>query len=374
MSDAYASDTALLIPSYEPDDRLAPYVAELSEAGFCRIIVVDDGSGEKYLNIFNKLRDIPRVTVLTHDTNMGKGAALRTAMAYARDYCPECEFFVTADSDGQHTVKDVKRMARRLHEKQDGGLLLGTRDFSQEDVPFKSRSGNRITTIVFMLLYGQRIPDTQTGLRGFSRELLPMMLRVKGDRYEYEMNMLIDVSLSKKPITKLPIQTVYENNNENSHFRPFQDSMRIYGIMFSGFFKFISSSLLSFGVDYVLFILLNNLFKSAVPALNVTLELGFMSIIANVLMATVLARITSGVFNFYMNKRFVFADKSSIKRSFPKYLCLFIATMLLSGLFTSNLHLWFGISEGFAKILGDTVLFFVGYTVQRKWVFARRGA
>ena len=222
-----------------------------------------------------------------------------------------------------------------------------------------------------MLLYGQRISDTQTGLRGFARELLPMMLRVSGDRYEYEMNMLIDCALSKKPITTLPIETVYENNNECSHFRPLQDSARIYKVIFARFLKYISSSLISFIIDYVLFRLLNALFESAFPSLNYTLELGVVSIIARVLLATVLARVVSGTANFYINKKYVFSDEGSIKRSFPRYMCVFFVNMLLSGVMTSNLHLWLGISEGTAKIIGDTVLFLLGYYVQRKWVFAK---
>ena len=165
---------------------------------------------------------------------------------------------VTADSDGQHTVPDTLRMADAMH-ADSSGLLLGSRDFSLGNVPAKSRMGNRITTVVFHALYGKKVTDTQTGLRAFARELLPRFLQTGGDRYEYEMNQLIDCSIDRIPIRALPIETVYENNNEGSHFDPLRDSWRIYRVIFSRFFRFIAASLASFCVDYALYLLFNSI-------------------------------------------------------------------------------------------------------------------
>ncbi len=366
-----AQRTAVIIPAYKPDDRLPPYVRALREAGLGRIVIVDDGSGEEYRTLFKKVSQDDAVHVISYTPNGGKGVALKRGMAYVQDECPEQDIIVTADSDGQHTVSDVLRMCEALAENSEG-LLLGSRDFSQLNVPPKSRMGNRITSVVFKLLYGHWVGDTQTGLRGFHRRLLPTMIAVRGDRYEYEMNVLIECAMLKEPMRSLPIETVYENNNEGSHFRAFRDSVRIYGVIFGGFFRFISASLISFLADYGLYLLLNNLLKLADAQLDREVRFLLFTIVPRILLATVIARVVSGVINFFLNRRFVFSDKGKIGRSFPRYLCVFFLIMLLSAGLTSSLHIWLGWSDNTAKIPVDIVLFFLSYYLQRRWVFQKK--
>ena len=372
MDMSYAKETAVIIPAYKPDSRLPPYVAALREAGIGKVVIVDDGSGEAYRTLFESVEQNESLHVISYEPNAGKGVALRRGMQYVKDECPEQTIIITADSDGQHTVADVLRMCESLKENHEG-LLLGSRDFSEEHVPPKSRMGNRITSVVFKLLYGRWVGDTQTGLRGFSRELLPMMIGVRGDRYEYEMNMLIECAALKLPMRALPIETVYENNNEGSHFRAFRDSARIYGVIFGGFFRFISASAFSFLLDYGLYLLLNNVFKAYVPALEHEFRFFFISVLSRIAMATIIARITSGVANFFLNKRFVFTNNAAIRKTFPRYLCVFFLIMLLSAGLTSSMHLWFGWSDNTAKIPVDIALFFLSYYLQRKWVFKKEG-
>ena len=365
-----AKQTAVIIPAYKPDDRLPPYVEALKAAGVGKIIIVDDGSGESFQPLFGSIPQDEVVHIISYVPNGGKGVALKRGMQYALESCPEQAFVVTADSDGQHTVKDVLRMVESLSEDATG-VLLGSRDFSQPDVPFKSRNGNRITSTVFKLLYGVWVSDTQTGLRGFAREHLPMMIAVKGDRYEYEMNVLIECAHKRLPMRALPIQTVYENNNEGSHFRAVRDSVRIYSVILAGFFRFISASLMSFLVDYGLYLLLNNLFKSAAPVMTQELDFFFLHFVPHIALATVTARVLSGIFNFTLNRKFVFSDKASVKTSFPRYLVVFFLNMALSAAFTSSFHLWFGWSDNLAKIPVDILLFFLSYRLQQRWVFNR---
>lgn len=359
---------AVIIPAYKPDDRLSPYVAALKEAGIGKIVIVDDGSGESYAPLFAGIPQDEVVHIISYVPNAGKGVALKRGMQYLLDHCPEQKYVVTADSDGQHTVTDVLRMVESLCE-DDSGLLLGSRDFDQPDVPFKSRNGNKITSTVFKLLYGVWVSDTQTGLRGFSTKLLPTMIAVKGDRYEYEMNMLIECAHQRLPMRPLPIQTVYENNNEGSHFRAVRDSVRIYSVILAGFFRFISASLLSFLLDYGLYLLFNNLLKG-VPSMTGEMKLLFLRFVPHITIATVAARILSGVFNFTINRKFVFGDKGKVSHSFPRYLVVFLMNMVLSAAFTSGLHLWLGWSENLLKIPVDILLFFLSYRLQQNWVFA----
>ena len=375
MSNQSAMDTAILIPSYQPDGKLPPYVQALREAGFAKIVIVDDGSGEAYDTVFEPLKEADGgvVQVIRYEPNHGKGYALRTGMRWIADNDPECAFVITADSDGQHTVQDTLRMADALHEN-DAGILLGSRDFSQANVPAKSRMGNRITTAVFRVLYGQRVGDTQTGLRGFSRKLLNRFLQTKGDRYEYEMNQLIDCSIDKIPIRALPIQTVYENNNEGSHFDPVRDSWRIYKVIFERFFRFIAASLICFCVDYGLYLLFNHLFKAYVPTLNSYLSFLPVHIIARIGLAAVVARVFSSILNFFINKKFVFANRAKLGASFARYVATVVLIVVISAWLTSSLHIWFGWNDNLVKMPVDILLFFLSYYLQRRWVFGGEGS
>ena len=366
----HALDTAVLIPSYKPDDKLVAYVKSLREASLGKIVIVDDGSGADYRAVFDAIPQDDTVTVLHYEPNQGKGVALKKGLVYLQEACADISFIVTADSDGQHTATDVLRMSQALHENGTG-LLLGSRDFSQANVPFKSRNGNRITSSVFWLLYGHWVSDTQTGLRGFSRELLSLMAKVRGERYEYEMNVLIECAGAHIPMRALPIETVYENDNEGSHFRAFHDSARIYKVIFAGFFRFLSSSAISFLVDYGFYVLLTFLFSIFAPMLSNNLILGTFHVNPQVVLATVVARLISGLFNFFVNKRFVFDSHAAARKVLPRYLCVFVLIMLLSAFLTSTLHLWTGWSDRIAKIPVDLLLFFLSYRIQRNWVFAK---
>ena len=375
MPNEHAKNVAILIPSYQPDDKLPPYVQALREAGFARIVVVDDGSGERYTDLFNSLHN-PNdavVQVIRYEPNHGKGYALRVGMRWLLDECPECAYIITADSDGQHTVPDTLRMADAMH-KDSSGLLLGSRDFSQANVPFKSRMGNHITTAVYHALYGQHIGDTQTGLRAFARELLPRFLQTKGDRYEYEMNQLIDCSIDKIPIRALPIETVYENNNQGSHFHPVRDSWRIYKVILMRFLRFIAASLICFCVDYALYLLFNNLFRDHVPSLNHNLVFLSIRIVARIGVAALLARFISSVLNYFINKSYVFSNRNGFGKTFWRYACTVVVIVAISAWLTSSLHLWFGWNDNLVKMPVDILLFFLSYYLQRRWVFGGEGA
>ncbi len=351
-------DAVILIPSLEPDDRLPAYITRLVACGFGHVVVVDDGSPEAYQPIFSRIAVMNGVTVLHHDVNRGKGMALKTGFRWIHDNLPGISGVITADADGQHTVQDCAHLAEEL-EKGERALYLGTRDFSAANVPPKSRTGNRITSVLYRLFFGQWLEDTQTGLRAFRREDLPMMMEVKGERFEYEMNMLIDCERKKLPIRSVPIDTVYENENKGTHYHPLKDSARIFRVMARGFLSFMGSSLLCVLVDQLLFHLLNTgLFH------NGTVNDGQL-----VLIATALARVVSATLNFLLNKNFVFQLRGHTGRALRKYAVLSVAVMLVSAG-----AVWLlgklGMSSVPAKIIVDTLLYFLNYQIQRKWVFA----
>jgi len=363
-----AQDIVVLIPGYQPRKRMEPYIEQLIGAGIARIVVVDDGSGPDYDDIFGGLEPYPEVKVLRYEKNRGKGHALRHGMEYIAKEFPDCRFVITADIDGQHTVKDILRVADAL--RQDStGILLGSRDFAASHVPSKSRMGNRITSKVFQGLYGRKISDTQTGLRGFSGAMIPRFLSVKGDRYEYEMNQLIYCSIENIPIRSLPIETVYEDNNVDSHFRAFADSWRIYRIILARFVHFALSSMFCFLVDYGIFLLTNDLLRTYVPALDQSLSILFIHFVARIGIAATVARIVSATLNYIINKRMVFKSSAAIVKSFLRYAVTVVLIIALSSGIVSSLYTELGWSENLTKIPVDLLLFFLSYYIQRKWVF-----
>ena len=295
-------EAVLLIPSLEPDERLPAYIKALLAAGFRHAVVVDDGSvGEQYQRIFEELARLPGCQVLHHEVNRGKGVALKTGYAWIQAHLPETPGVITADADGQHTVTDCLKLAQCLAEGE-RALYLGSRDFDLPNIPPKSRSGNKLTSRVFQLLYGQYLPDTQTGLRAFRREELPFMLEVEGERYEYEMKVLIACARAKLPMIPIGIETIYENNNEGTHFHPLRDSWRIYRVLLGSFFRFMGASLLCVLIDQVAAWLIWRLLGGTALAKNTVTAIGSYG-----------ARLLSGTCNFVLNRRVVFKAKGNAR-------------------------------------------------------------
>jgi glycosyltransferase involved in cell wall biosynthesis len=224
-------EIAVVIPAYNPGKQLAAVVEGIRSFFSPLIIVVDDGSEKGRGAIFSSLES-GGCDVLVHERNMGKGAALKTAIRHIRSAYPDALGIVTADADGQHLPEDIFRLAQRLSESlegEPGGIILGVRDFDRVDVPFKSRWGNRITSAVFFLNTGVSLSDTQTGLRAVPMSLATVYAQAKGERFEFEMNALLYACKMKIPLLTMPIGTVYADNNRASHFRAVRDSARIYG-------------------------------------------------------------------------------------------------------------------------------------------------
>ena len=321
--------------------------------------MVDDGSGENYQPVFREVAEIPRTTVLRHEVNRGKGGALKTGYRHIMGLAETYRTVITADSDGQHTVRDCIRLAEKVADGQKA-LYLGSRDFNLPDIPPKSRTGNRITSTVFKLLYGQWLPDTQTGLRAFRREELPFMAEVEGERYEYEMKVLIACARAGIPMIPVTIETIYENGNEGTHFHPVRDSWRIYKVILGSFFRFMGSSLFCVLIDQVAaFILREWLLPGwGVPAGSLW----------NVNISGWGARLISSVVNYTLNKNLVFRQKGNGRNTALRYALVCVIVICIS-----NLGVWLlgriGMAGWLAKLLMDTVLYFLSYRLQQAWVF-----
>lgn len=334
----------ILIPSYEPDERLLFLIRQLREIGSFPIVVVDDGSGEAYSQLFISARELG-CTVITHNENKGKGHALKSGFRYFMQK-GVTDGIVCADSDGQHLPQDIMKIANSI-EEHNHPIVLGCRRFTGK-VPFRSRFGNTATRLVYTFATGKRIYDTQTGLRGYSADMLDWLCRIPGERFEYEMNLLLEAPAAGYSFHEVPIDTVYLDHNKSSHFRPIIDSARIY----APFLKFSISSLSSALIDILLLALIH-----------------FFS--SSLLLAVLGARLTSSIFNYTMNKRFVFdRDKpSAIRTSMPKYFALVILILLLNYGLMHVFNERIGVPLLVAKLLTEAVLFIFSYWAQRKFVY-----
>lgn len=355
-------NTTVIIPSLNPDEKILSTVKSLLDEGFSDIILVDDGSDEAHKSLFEEAKEKFGVTLLVHEVNKGKGKAMKTAFEYVLNNRPEKPSVITVDGDGQHLASDVKRCIEKLEENP-GCFVMGVRNFNQADVPARSRFGNKVTRVVFGLLCGIKVSDTQTGLRAIPFEHLPLMLEVDGNRYEYETNQLFAVKNASIPFKEVVINTVYIEENQTSHFRPIRDSIRIYGIIL----KYIASSGASFIVDISIFTIVNFILGH----LNVSSEISLLA-------ATISSRIISSLFNFFVNRNVVFKSKTGVGKTMLKYytlaVCQASASYGLVYLFSSII---FRLPSGsllssIIKFLVDCVLFLISFRIQQNWVFVSK--
>lgn len=345
---------SVIIPAYQPDEKLLNTLQTLITSGFSDILVVDDGSSEKSAPVFAEVEKLPQCTLLRHEVNRGKGAALKTAFRFFLKDRPDRLCVVTADADGQHLAKDIEAVS--LTALQEEKIVLGTRNFSDPDVPARSKSGNQITVFVFRLFFGMKIRDTQTGLRAFPRKFVQELTEVGGDRYEYETNQLFFINRHNLPLEQVDISTVYIDENQSSHFRVIRDSIRIYGLIL----KYLCSSVAASVIDALVFYIMKKIAILAFLPIPLTFPSAF------------IARAVSSIINYLMNAKLVFGE-SADRKTLLKYYILAIAQIGVSAVLVfvteKLLGIWSPALSTLVKVIIDTVLFFFSFRIQHKWVF-----
>ncbi len=358
------SKISVVLPSLDPDEKLTAVIDGLLSQGFSDIILVNDGSKPENLHYFTDAAQAhPEIHLLHHQVNRGKGAALKTAFSWFLANRPDALGVVTVDGDNQHHPADTRACCEHMLET--GRITLGCRDFSLPQVPPRSRFGNRTTSLVFKIFCGITLSDTQTGLRAFPRSTLELMCQVAGDRFEYETNMLLAMKTQGLPFDEVKIRTVYIEENKSSHFHWLKDSWRIYKLILAHFFRYTLSSLASSIVDIGLFSLFSRLFSASLTGLALDAA------------ATALARLISSLFNFFLNKKVVFESRVSTGAAMVRYYCLAVPLMIAQALLTDGFTTLLKLRQGsflhtavYAVVM--TVLYFVSYSIQQRWVFANR--
>ncbi|MGA2184068.1 MAG: bifunctional glycosyltransferase family 2/GtrA family protein [Bryobacteraceae bacterium] len=334
----------VVIPAYRPAAVLPEMVAALLEAAQVQaVVVIDDGSGPEFAPMFRSLALCERVHVLPHIVNLGKGAALKTGLNYAACRFPESVGVVTADADGQHAVKDILRVADALS-RHPRDLTLGVRGFDQT-VPLRSRLGNVITRNVLRAVTGQKISDTQSGLRGIPASFIPDLMKLLPNGYDYELDMLLASRRTRRRIDEVPIETIYLEGNRSSHFNPVLDSMRVYFVLI----RFASVSLITAVIDNMVFLAAFHMWAYILPC-------------------QLLGRAVAGSFNYYANKNGVFHSPVGHTLALPKYWLTVLGFAGLSYALIRVLHS-LGMPVPWAKITAETALFGLGFVVQRDLIF-----
>ncbi|GAB3287781.1 bifunctional glycosyltransferase family 2/GtrA family protein [Pseudidiomarina andamanensis] len=337
----------IVIPAYNPDGELLQLIESLQQSRqhYDSIVIINDGSATD--EVFSRLPKVSYLHVITHDENRGKGAALKTGFQWILDNRPNSLGAITADADGQHLPKDIIRVLEEFAQHPEE-LWLGSRNFKRQGIPFRSWLGNTFARYTFRLGLRINIPDTQTGLRGIPIQLLNALVRTPSDRYEFELDMLILAKQEDVPFRSVAITTVYEHGNASSHFRPLQDS----AIIYKKFLKFAGVGMASAGLDYGLF----------------ALVYGFTG---EILLAIASARFVSGIFNFTLNRQWVFGKGSSLARDAAKYTTLAIVLVLANYLLTKSFYA-IGLSPFIGKPIAEVTVFLLSYGFQKKLVFKRK--
>ncbi len=331
----------ILIPAYEPDEKLIELLKTINEKKY-DIIIVDDGSGEKYQKIFKTCSN--KAKIISYKQNLGKGHALKTGLKYIKDTYQNNYTIVTMDSDGQHKIEDATKILNKASENP-YKLILGMR-IRDKKVPLRSKIGNTITKEIYKITTGVKVYDTQTGLRAFTDKLTDFFLSIEGERFEYEMNILLECAKNKIEIEEIPIQTIYIENNKHSHFNTIKDSYLVY----KEIIKFSLSSITSFLIDYILFAIL--------------------SLTTNkIILSNITSRIISSTINYILNKNIVFKNKDSKLTTLTKYILLAITILSLNTVILNILTKQLQINHLIAKIITEIILFILSWLIQKKIIF-----
>ncbi len=351
---------ALVIPSYNPDDRLFSTVLGLLMAEAAHIVIVDDGSGPGYRAKFDEIAKIPGCVILRHEKNRGKGAAIKTGMAYCLDAIPDLCGVVTVDGDGHHRPCDVASCAQRV--QHSGQVILGQRDKRDKTLTARGRLGNRLTAIAISVVCDFKVPDPMSGLRGIPVRYIPVFLKTKGDAYDFETNMILDLKRKNVPFRTFRIIGEFYHDGSRSHYRLVRDTAKIAAELIRFFgqqFKYLFSSVICYFLEYLLY----RIFLAYLPAIGITLT-------------NYLCRLLSGTANFLINKNIVFGVKKRDPRTILRYVLVVLLIMSLSTEIIVLVNLAFRTQQNtvakYIKPPVDLVLFFLGYFLQKKWVFKQK--
>ena len=352
--DAY-SKIPVIIPAYQPDEEMIGVIRELRQNGVSNIIVVDDGSGAAYTEFFQRAREEYGCSLIHHAENLGKGRALKSAFNMILGSEDEILGCVTMDCRGSFFCSDILKVMDELA-VHPTDLIMGKRVLDVSRMTKKSRVGNKVLQLSFHYLVGILVTDVQSGLRGIPLSYMRKLMNVKGERYEFDTNMLINCKKCSVIVREVPLETVYSARRNQEQYRAIRDNLSIY----LTFATYIFTSMFASIVDLILFMIFCDM-------------LGRFHVLSGtqmyVVIATAMARCVSATVNYRLNYRIVFRTKSAQTSTFAKWVILCIVQMAMSATAVSVLHGLIGGPEILFKIPVDFCLFFFSYYFSREFVY-----
>ena len=339
--------TFIVIPAFNPSYELTKLIDKLHVMSDASIIVVNDGSTSEFDEIFQLTNEFNTVQIISHKVNKGKGAALKLAFDFILNNEQQKDsIIVTADADGQHSVSDIKKIIKFAKTLTEKFLVLGIRDLSK-DIPFRSKIGNYFIDKAFKIFHGIDCKgDSQTGLRAFSGDLLEKFSNLDGDKYDYETNMLLSTKNDEADLKLIPIETIYIDHNQSSHFHPLIDSLSIIRQLFS----YSLIAILTFLLEILVFAIL-------LP-------------ISTIIQANVVARICSIIINFILVKTRVFKSKERTIVTASKFVSVALFNSVLVGILVAFMSSKLQIDNVFLfKIMLDCSLFLINFYISKQFIF-----
>jgi uncharacterized protein (DUF2062 family) len=226
MEEHRSFSPAIVAPTYDNARTVAAIVTRVTELGL-HVFVVNDGSTDDTAAVLTELAQNPRVTVLTHEVNRGKAAALLAGFAAAE--AAGHTHALTIDTDGQLDPEQIPSLLAIARDEPEA-FVIGTRDVTAADYPGRSRLGRRVSNLLVRLESGLKVSDSQCGFRVYP---LRMMRDVtcRAGRYGFETEILTRAVWADYHVREVPVSCSYLPHGQRvSHFRPWIDSFRAVGM------------------------------------------------------------------------------------------------------------------------------------------------
>jgi putative flippase GtrA len=338
----------LVIPAYKPNYNLIDLVYQLISISNVNILIVDDGSPNIYSQIFELIDEFNETLIIKNQKNLGKGASLKKAFRYLlRTYNKKINGVITADADGQHDAFDINKLILKS-KKFSEALIIGTRNFSNKNIPFRSKFGNILTKEVFFVITRKFISDTQSGLRYIPKKIMVASLDIPYNQYDFEQEFLLRVATINSAVHYVTIKTIYKKENISSHFRPIIDSLRIYYV----FIRHTLTSIFTSFIDYLAFIFCY--FSTG-----------------SILTSIVTGRFISLIFNFTFSKKYVYKFSNLNNKITLKYLLIVVLMTTISYFSISLLNTQFDLNVIISKIIIESIFFLINFLNMRFIVFRK---
>ncbi|HDT11406.1 MAG TPA: DUF2062 domain-containing protein [bacterium] len=211
---------SVVIPTFNNQNTLSGVIDSVLKYTD-RIIVVNDGSTDGTEDILKKYSQI---IVVRHDSNKGKGVALRTGFKKALEL--GYRYVITIDSDGQHNPDELPAFLEKI-EKEPDSLIVGARNMEQSSVPGKSSFGHKFSNFWYKVETGIELPDTQSGYRLYPVQELKG-IKFFTNKFEFEIEVIVRAAWIGINVTSVPVSVIYfPEETRISHFRPVRDFTRV---------------------------------------------------------------------------------------------------------------------------------------------------